>query len=111
MWSHATLTVYKSVIMAAAEPLNCAMLGGRGCTQCHEASSLANLWQSRIDRGPHGLGHTFATWPENAGTPSRGSMSSWARLVGAGVAMAAAGWVGFAGDDSGRAGSGHLSTD
>ena len=114
MWSHATLTVYKSVIMAPAEPLNCAMLGGRGwvrtndfcrvkgarvphtplqhpashhnvpaqqpwrlkamwcCTQCHEASSLANLWQSRIDRGPHGLGHTFATWPEDAGTPSRG---------------------------------------
>ena len=28
MWPHATLIVYKSVIVAPAEPLNCAMLVG-----------------------------------------------------------------------------------
>jgi integrase len=41
------------------------------CTRCHEASSLANLWQTRTDRGPHDLRHTFATWLEDASIPSR----------------------------------------
>jgi hypothetical protein len=36
MWSHATLTVYKSVIMAPAEPLTCAMLGGRGWVRTND---------------------------------------------------------------------------
>jgi hypothetical protein len=41
------------------------------CTRCHEASSLANLWQL-APTGPHDLRHTFATWLEDAAIPSRG---------------------------------------
>jgi hypothetical protein len=36
MWPHAALIVYKSVIVAPAEPLNCAMLGGRGWVRTND---------------------------------------------------------------------------
>jgi hypothetical protein len=51
MWPHATLIVYKSFIVAPAEPLRCAMLGGRGWVRTNDFCRVEETTAIRRQRG------------------------------------------------------------
>jgi hypothetical protein len=58
MWPHATLIVYKSFIVAPAEPLRCAMLGGRGWVRTNDFCRVKRVRPPRITLRCLALHHT-----------------------------------------------------